>query len=232
MISNRNYSDQKNVPSDLEKQLSLFFPSRAIFFSPCDNSISKDQCLNAQYHCVNEGYASLVLGRDCKMKTGGQKTKTCKAGERSSPEKQKWSQVAISMWHTRHTWRKHTVPTNFAPTSDLSQRGLNEDDIATYISTSSFNSPSLLRQEWASRPTHHPNLQAPPHPTHPSACLTPHPLVNIPSLLKESHKTQSPLGRWCTTNPLAHSFRFQGKCWIDGQKFKDKKKKKEFCMSL
>lgn len=66
-----------------------------------------------------------------------------------------------------------------------------------------------------------------PHPTHPSACLTPHPLVNIPSLLKESHKTQSPLGRWCTTNPRAHSFRFQGKCRIDSRNLRTKRKWKE-----
>lgn len=62
--------------------------------------------------------------------------------------KTKRTHTTVTMWTRRSHEEKHIVLTNFAPTFDLSQWGLNLDDISTYISTSSsssFNSPSLLR---------------------------------------------------------------------------------------
>ncbi len=117
-----------------------------------------------------------------------------------------------------HTKEKHTVLTNFVPAFDLSPRGLYQDDIKLHLYLILLlllpPLPSCRRSEPVL-----PHIQPPPYS--PIALFAPHPLVNISSLLKESHKTQSLLGRSHATNPPAPSFVFQGKVWID--KFKDKK---------
>lgn len=160
------------------------------------------------------------------MKTGGQKTKTCKAGEwkgvRRNRSEAKWP----SSCDTHVTHEENTL---FPPT--LHPRLIYLSGGWTRMTSPPISQPPLLipHHSWGRSEPVVPHITptSEPHPTHPLACLTPHPLVNIPSLLKESHKTQSPLGRWCSTNPLAHSFRFQGKCRLAGQKFKDKKKMKK-----
>ena len=145
--------------------------------------------LNARHHWVNEGYISLIPGNDCKLKTGGQRRETWKAGEKWQTSPVTWQKKNKTKQKRRITaarGERHGVLTNFAHKFDLSHWGLSLDDIKLHLYLILH---LLLLTPHPSCGRSEPIL---PHIIPPLLGLfAPLPLVNISSLLKESHKTQS-----------------------------------------